>query len=91
MAVGLLLAIPAAVAAILMVRQLSDRQATALSRAPAQAPYPLPQQPYYQPPHAAPPRPPAPPPPRWPPRPSPPSPPPPRWPPRESPPSGSTF
>jgi hypothetical protein len=55
MAVGLLLAIPAAVAAIFMVRQLSDRQATALSRAPAQASFPQPQPPYYQPPYYQPP------------------------------------
>jgi Domain of unknown function (DUF4328) len=50
MAIGLLLMIPAAVVALVMVRQLSDRQATALRRAPA-PPYP-PQQPYPPPPPA---------------------------------------
>jgi hypothetical protein len=55
MAVGLLLMIPAAIAAVLMVRQLTERQALALQRSPAQPSYqqppqsfyPQPQQPYY--------------------------------------------
>jgi len=44
-AVGMLVMIAAAIAGLLMVRQLSERQARALSRPPAQPPYQQPPQP----------------------------------------------
>jgi hypothetical protein len=53
LAIGLLLMIPAAIAAVLMVRQLTERQAVALGRAPSpqpsyQSPYQQPYPPAYQ-------------------------------------------
>jgi hypothetical protein len=89
--IGLLLMIPAAIAAIVMVRQLTARQEVALSRAPSATPYQQPyqqgyQQPYQQPqPWQPPPQPQAPQP--WQQPPPPPAPPPPAPPPPPSSPS----